>query len=102
MDITAEIVRIEQRAHERDVSIRAILQRAGLATSNWARWKRGKSSPSFKTWGEVSRAAHDLLSEANSPASGDTARHDASASLGPKLDKAQPPSGVRSRDGGAA
>ncbi|TGN75941.1 hypothetical protein EOW77_0032245 [Bradyrhizobium yuanmingense] len=102
MDIAAEIVRIEQRAQERDVSIRAILQRAGLATSNWARWKRGKSSPSFKTWGEVSRAAADLLSGENSQASGDTARRDASASPGPKPDKARSLSGAQNLDGGGA
>jgi len=45
---------------------------------------------------------HPAFNAQNSPASGDTAPHDASASLGPTLDKARSPSVARSRDGGGA
>ncbi|MET4493487.1 hypothetical protein [Bradyrhizobium sp. LA7.1] len=79
----AEIIRIEGRAQDCAVSIRSILQRAGLAASNWARWKSGKTSPTFKTWAEVTAAANSLFNERENSACDNKAGRDPASSPHP-------------------
>jgi hypothetical protein len=84
--LSEEIGRIERAAAERSVSIRSILKRASLAPSNWARWKKGQTSPSLKTWAEVTSAADSLLSEPKTPSPDNTAAHGAGSCRHPTPD----------------
>lgn len=44
---------VEAIAASKRVSIRTICERANVAFSNWGRWKRRKSTPTFATWGRI-------------------------------------------------
>jgi hypothetical protein len=91
MDLCAEISRIEAAAARRSIPVRAILKRAGLANSNWARWKKGKTSPSVRTWSEVTAAADSLFSAPKTPAPDSTAGHAGGSSPHPIPDIEQSP-----------
>lgn len=104
IDVAAELMTIEAAAKAAGTPMRAIFRRAQITPSNWGRWKSG-TSPTIRKWEAVHQAARELIpsfNEANSPASGDTARRDASASPGPKPEIVRSLSGVRSLGGGGA
>lgn len=60
-DIPKAILSIEARAKSAGVPIRRICEAAGVAPSNWNRWKTAETSPTFETWGRVERAIQQVL-----------------------------------------
>jgi hypothetical protein len=55
-----EIESIEAAAKAGRVSIKTVCEQAGVAPSNWARWKRGKASPTLSKWEKVRAVAERL------------------------------------------
>lgn len=82
---------IEVQARKRRISIRDLCKQAGVAASNWARWKRGISSPTFSKWEKVEATANRLFNEPSTPSPGDTAAHDAGPLSGPNPENGESP-----------
>jgi hypothetical protein len=61
MNLITEMAQIERQARSHRVSIRHICQLAGVAPSNWARWKSQISSPTFATWAKIEQAVSTAL-----------------------------------------
>jgi transcriptional regulator with XRE-family HTH domain len=49
MTTSPELAGLEALLKERGVAPRKAFQDAGVAYSNWSRWKRGKTSPNVET-----------------------------------------------------
>lgn len=62
-NIRDAIADIEARAKAAGVPIRRLCQVAGIAPSNWNRWKTEQTSPSFATWSRIESAVQELLRE---------------------------------------
>jgi hypothetical protein len=75
----------EARLRTARLTIRDLCKEAGIAASNWGRWKRG-TSPTFSKWGKVEAAAGRLLPEVSAVSTaspGDSPSRAAAASLDP-------------------
>lgn len=64
MEAKTEIAEIERRAREAGVTIKAILERADVASSQWVRWKQGSQNPMRTTWARVQAAADEQIADA--------------------------------------
>lgn len=64
IDLHANMQRIEDGLSRHDVSLSALLRAAGVAATNWARWRKGYSSPTVSTWNRVIDAYEWLTDEA--------------------------------------
>jgi len=65
IDLASEMTWIESVAKERRVPIKLLCERAGIAPSNWARWKKGRASPTLAKWQRI-RSAADRLAQRES------------------------------------
>lgn len=61
-----QIPAMEKELREHGIPVAELCRQAGIAETTWGRWKKGVVSPTFKSWGAVSKAYQSLLS--NNPA----------------------------------
>lgn len=57
------IAEIERRRRALDVSMRAVLDRAGVAASTWAHWRSSRHSPRMATVNKILAALDALAAE---------------------------------------
>jgi hypothetical protein len=74
LDFQNQMAAIEASARLKRIPIRTVCKNAGVAVSNWGRWKRG-TSPTFSKWKKVETAAELLFGPdaASSPSLDDRA-----------------------------
>lgn len=56
MTIQAKVLEIEARLERAGSTVDAMCKLADIARSTWVRWKAGRNSPNFETWGRVEAA----------------------------------------------
>jgi hypothetical protein len=83
LNLAAQMALIEAEAKARRVPIKTFCQEAGIAVSNWGRWKRGASSPTFSKWQKVEASAARLFSATAIPSLGDNSTRAGAASPDP-------------------
>jgi hypothetical protein len=94
-DLQRQISAIEGQARLNRIPIRDFCKSAGVAVSNWSRWKSGTSSPTFSKWKKVETYAAQIfpdLSAASTPSPDGTAGHAAGSCGGPKSRTLESPS----------
>lgn len=60
MDTAKEIAAIEARLAAAGLTVKAMLAKADVASSQWVRWKQAKRSPLRTTWARIIRAVDEM------------------------------------------
>lgn len=60
MSYIEEMARMEAALAERRLTPTALCRLAGIASSNWGRWRRGSHAPNMRSWQSVKSAFERL------------------------------------------
>jgi hypothetical protein len=63
MDLTDTCKALETRAADAGVSIKMVLDKAGVHRTTWGRWKSGDSRPLKDTWDSLEAAIDELAKD---------------------------------------